>query len=78
MKLSANDISAENLAMRNGEDSPEDIERHADAWIKGHQDQFNQWLDTHERRQSKGWVLRGGRLSALLAPHGVLKRTPSC
>jgi len=45
MKVSANDISAENLLMRDGEDSEADIERHTDAWIKGHQEQWNKWLE---------------------------------
>ena len=45
MKLSANDISAENLLMRDGEDTESDIARHTDAWIAGHQDQWNAWLE---------------------------------
>ena len=45
MELSANDISAQNLLMREGQDSEEEIERHADAWIAAHQDQWNAWLD---------------------------------
>ena len=45
MELSANDISAENLAMRDGEKSAEDIARHADAWIKGHRATFDGWLE---------------------------------
>ncbi|WP_375259685.1 glycine betaine/L-proline ABC transporter substrate-binding protein ProX [Citreimonas sp.] len=45
MELSANDISAQNLLMRDGEDSEADIERHADAWIAAHQDRWNAWLD---------------------------------
>ncbi|MDQ0313585.1 glycine betaine/L-proline ABC transporter substrate-binding protein ProX [Amorphus orientalis] len=45
MKLSANDISAQNLLMQQGQDSEADIERHADAWINAHQDTWNQWLD---------------------------------
>lgn len=44
MEVSSNDISAENLLMQHGEDSKEDIERHADAWIAGHQDLWNKWL----------------------------------
>jgi glycine betaine/proline transport system substrate-binding protein len=44
MKVSANDISAENLLMRNGEKSHEDISRHADAWIKANQKKFDGWL----------------------------------
>ena len=45
MHVSANDISAENLLMRNGQDSPDDINRHADAWIQAHQKVWNDWLD---------------------------------
>ncbi len=46
MKLSANDISAQNLKMRDGEDSAKDIERHADAWIRAHQKTFDGWVET--------------------------------
>lgn len=45
MELSANDISAQNLLMRDGEDSEADIARHADAWIAGHQDTWNAWIE---------------------------------
>jgi len=45
MQVSANDISAENLLMQQGQDSDEDIERHADAWIAAHQELWNGWLD---------------------------------
>lgn len=45
MKVSANDISAQNLLMREGQDSKAAIERHAEAWIASHQDQWNAWLD---------------------------------
>ncbi|SIO45896.1 glycine betaine/proline transport system substrate-binding protein [Rhodovulum sp. ES.010] len=45
MELSANDISAQNLLMREGQDSEEAIERHADAWIAANQDTWNAWLD---------------------------------
>lgn len=44
MHISANDISAQNLRMRDGEDSAADIDRHVDAWIKGHQDTWDGWL----------------------------------
>ncbi|HPE73375.1 MAG TPA: glycine betaine/L-proline ABC transporter substrate-binding protein ProX [Candidatus Competibacter sp.] len=44
MEISANDISAQNLRMRNGEKSMADIERHTDAWIKGHQKTFDGWI----------------------------------
>jgi glycine betaine/proline transport system substrate-binding protein len=45
MRLSANDISAQNLLMREGQDSEEDIERHADAWIAAHPDIWQGWLE---------------------------------
>ena len=45
MELSANDISAQNLRMRDGEKSAEDIGRHADAWIKANQAKFDGWLE---------------------------------
>lgn len=44
MKLSSNDISAENLKMRDGEKTEKDIEHHADAWIKAHQETFDGWI----------------------------------
>lgn len=45
MEISANDISAQNLRMRDGEKSMTDIERHTDAWIKGHQETFDGWIE---------------------------------
>ncbi|MFM2486802.1 glycine betaine/L-proline ABC transporter substrate-binding protein ProX [Celerinatantimonas yamalensis] len=44
MKLSVNDVSAENLMMRHGESSEEAIENHANAWIKAHQSEFDHWI----------------------------------
>lgn len=44
MEISSNDISAENLMMRDGEDSEKDIERHAKEWIKAHQETFDGWI----------------------------------
>ena len=45
MQVSNNDISAENLAMRDGEDSEKDIERHADAWIAANRKKVDGWLE---------------------------------
>jgi len=45
MRISSNDISAQNLKMRDGEDSEADIDRHAEAWIAAHQDTWTAWLD---------------------------------
>ena len=44
MKLPSNDISAENMAMRNGENKPADIQRHVTGWIKAHQETYDGWL----------------------------------
>ncbi|MCE0494916.1 glycine betaine/L-proline ABC transporter substrate-binding protein ProX [Vibrio salinus] len=44
MKLSINDVSAENMMMRQGANSSADIEAHANGWIKAHQQLFNSWI----------------------------------
>ena len=42
--IDINDVSAQNSAMRNGEDSLKDITRHVDGWIKNNQAKYNSWL----------------------------------
>lgn len=44
IKLNINDISAENLMMRNGQNKLKDIEAHTNGWIKAHQKQFDAWI----------------------------------
>lgn len=44
-RIPINDVSAQNLLMREGEDSMEDIERHAQEWIQENIEDFNSWLD---------------------------------
>ncbi|WP_241608834.1 glycine betaine/L-proline ABC transporter substrate-binding protein ProX [Rosenbergiella epipactidis] len=44
MKLPLADINAENAAMRAGQSSEADINRHVDGWIKSHQALFDQWV----------------------------------
>jgi len=46
MNLSGEHISAQNLAMRNGEDTDEDIARHTDQWIEANRGVYNGWLKT--------------------------------
>ncbi|MCS4293532.1 glycine betaine/proline transport system substrate-binding protein [Comamonas sp. BIGb0152] len=46
MKLPVSDINAQNLAMKDGQNKPADIERHADGWIKAHQAEFDGWIKT--------------------------------
>ena len=45
MRLPVGDITAQNNAMNNGENSERDIERHTEGWIKAHQTLFDSWLD---------------------------------
>lgn len=44
MALPVGDINAQNSRMKNGENTQEDIARHTDAWIKGHQKTFDSWI----------------------------------
>lgn len=44
MDLSSADISAQNLVMRDGQDSDRDIARHTDQWIKANREIFDGWL----------------------------------
>ena len=44
MKLSNNDISAQNKRMRDGENKEADIERHVDGWIKAYNETYQGWL----------------------------------
>ena len=44
MKLPINDINVQNGLMKQGQNKPADIERHANAWIKGHEALVNDWL----------------------------------
>lgn len=44
-QLDADAISDQNLKMRNGEDSPEDIERHVQEWLDANKEKFQGWID---------------------------------
>lgn len=44
MKLSINDINAQNNRMAQGENTAADIDRHTEGWIKAHQKTFDSWL----------------------------------
>lgn len=39
------DINDQNLKVRNGEDTEEDIMRHAREWIADHQEEFDTWIE---------------------------------
>jgi glycine betaine/proline transport system substrate-binding protein len=40
-----NDISAQNQLMQDGENTPEDIRRHAEEWIANNQELFDSWVE---------------------------------
>lgn len=45
-KVDINDVSAQNNKMRDGEDKIEDIDRHAEEWIKNNKATYDGWLAT--------------------------------
>ncbi|TXR51406.1 glycine betaine/L-proline ABC transporter substrate-binding protein ProX [Reinekea thalattae] len=44
-KLPINHVSAENMLIANGEDSQQQIEAHAENWIKANQATFDSWIE---------------------------------
>ena len=44
MQLPVSAINAQNLRMRDGQNKPQDIERHTDGWIKANQKTFDGWI----------------------------------
>jgi glycine betaine/proline transport system substrate-binding protein len=44
MQLPVADINAQNLAMRERQNSMADVQRHADGWIRAHQSTFDGWI----------------------------------
>lgn len=50
--ISANDESAQNLKMEEGEKKPKDIQRHAKEWVEANRETFDQWL-TEARAAAK-------------------------
>lgn len=48
-KLDINDVSAQNLKMRDGEDGLDDIARHVEQWIAANQDTFNSWVEAGKK-----------------------------
>lgn len=45
IKIPLEDINNQNQLMQEGEDSFEDIDRHADEWIAKNQDLFDSWIE---------------------------------
>lgn len=44
MQLPVGDINAQNLAMRDGQNTQVDLARHVDGWIRAHQATFDGWI----------------------------------
>jgi glycine betaine/proline transport system substrate-binding protein len=44
MNVPIGDINAQNLRMSEGANSQQDVERHADGWIRAHQQLFDGWI----------------------------------
>ena len=55
------DVSAQNQRLREGEDSPSDIRRHAQTWVKEHEETFQQWLDNAQSKSGDGETGRQGK-----------------
>ncbi|MFA7438754.1 glycine betaine/L-proline ABC transporter substrate-binding protein ProX [Castellaniella sp.] len=45
VKIPIADINAQNRAMADGADTPADIEKHVNGWIKAHEKEFDQWVN---------------------------------
>ena len=50
VQIPIEDVNAESLRIRDGENTPEDIRRHAEEWVAQNRDQVDQWLE--EARQA--------------------------
>jgi len=44
VKLSVNDVSGQNMLMRNGQKEPKDIKRHVQKWIQANETKVNSWI----------------------------------
>ncbi len=44
VKLSVNDVSGQNMLMRNGQDKPNDIKRHVKKWLEANKVKVNAWI----------------------------------
>ena len=45
VQIPVEDMSAESLRIKEGEDQEEDILRHAQEWIKNNQEKYDSWLE---------------------------------
>ncbi|NEP82003.1 MAG: glycine betaine/L-proline ABC transporter substrate-binding protein ProX [Okeania sp. SIO3B3] len=52
VKIPVADMNAESLRIKEGEDQPEDIQRHAQEWVKNHQQEYDNWLEVARKEAS--------------------------
>ena len=45
VQIPAEDINQESLRIKEGENKPEDIRRHAQEWVEQNQELFDSWLE---------------------------------
>ncbi|MDJ1181998.1 glycine betaine/L-proline ABC transporter substrate-binding protein ProX [Roseofilum casamattae] len=46
VQIPIEDINAQNRLLRDGENTPEDVDRHANEWIANNQELFDSWIET--------------------------------
>ncbi|MBP0028350.1 glycine betaine/L-proline ABC transporter substrate-binding protein ProX [Roseofilum sp. Guam] len=52
VEIPIDDINAQNLLMQEGENTPEDIDRHVNQWIADNQELFDSWVEQAMEAQS--------------------------
>lgn len=53
VKIPTSDINAESILIKEGEDNPDDIYRHAEEWVKSNQDLFDSWIEEAKKAGNK-------------------------
>ncbi|MDJ0553293.1 MAG: glycine betaine/L-proline ABC transporter substrate-binding protein ProX [Microcoleaceae cyanobacterium MO_207.B10] len=52
VQISVADMNAESLRIKEGENKPEDILRHAQEWVKNHQEKYDSWLEKARKKST--------------------------
>ncbi|NET52627.1 MAG: proline/glycine betaine ABC transporter substrate-binding protein ProX, partial [Merismopedia sp. SIO2A8] len=52
VKISIDDMNAESLRIKDGEDRPEDIRRHAEEWVEKNQELWDSWIEEAKQAAS--------------------------
>jgi glycine betaine/proline transport system substrate-binding protein len=51
IEIPPEDMNQESLRIKEGEDSPEDIRRHAQEWVEENQERFDSWIEQARKAQ---------------------------